>query len=121
LFTLSVETHFEAFHSLSLPDGSKEPVHSHNWLISADVSSKSVDETGLVIDFNRLKELIDDIVSQFNASSLEKNEYFQQNNSSAEMVAKYVYEKLEPMLTDKLKLESVKVTEQPGCSAKYTK
>jgi 6-pyruvoyltetrahydropterin/6-carboxytetrahydropterin synthase len=121
LFTLSVETNFEAFHSLNLPDGSKEPVHSHNWLVIADVSSKSVNQAGLVMDFNQLKELIDNIVSHFNASSLEKNEYFHQNNSSAEMVAKYIYEKLEPILDDKIKLESVKVTEQPGCSAKYTR
>jgi 6-pyruvoyl-tetrahydropterin synthase len=90
LFTVSVETHFWASHRLTLPDGSKEPLHHH-----------------------------DNIVADFGNSPLEKLDYFQRNNPSAENVAKYIYEKLEPELPKDLKLSHIRVVEQPGCSVKF--
>ena len=35
-------------------------------------------------------------------------------------VAKYVYEQLEPKLSRGIKLEAVRVVEEPGCSAKFS-
>jgi 6-pyruvoyltetrahydropterin/6-carboxytetrahydropterin synthase len=119
LFTVSVETHFWASHRLTLPDGSKEPLHHHNWFVTADVSGSELDSMGLVMDFRRLKAIVDNIVADFGNSPLEKLDYFQRNNPSAENVAKYIYEKLEPELPKDLKLSHIRVVEQPGCSVKF--
>ena len=121
MFTVSVETHFWASHQLTLPDGSKESLHHHNWTVTADVSSGELDNMALVVDFRRLKTMLDDIVADFDNIRLEKLDYFQQNNSSAEVVAKYIYEKLGPKLPKGLKLKYIRVAEQPGCSAKFSK
>jgi len=52
---------------------------------------------------------------------LDSIDYFQRNNSSAENVTKYIYEELETKLPKGIKLNHVKVIEEPGCSAKYGK
>ena len=119
MLTISVDTHFWASHQLSLPDGSKEPVHSHNWSVTADVSGEKLSSMGLVMDFRRLKAMLDDIVAEFDNMALDSIDYFRPINSSAENVAKYIYEKLQIRLPKGVKLEAITVAEKPGCSAKF--
>lgn len=121
MFTASIETHFSASHQLKLSDGSKEPAHHHNWVVITNISSDKLDSMGLVMDFGRLKKLVEKITSEFDNVSLDSIDYFQRNNSSAENVAKYIFDKLEPMLPKSVKLESIRVVEEPGCSAKFSK
>ena len=119
MLTVSVETHFWASHQLTLPDGSKEPLHSHNFSVTADVGSDMLSNMGLVMDFRRLKAMLDNIVAEFDNVTLDSIDYFGQNNSTAENVAKYIYEKLRPGLPKDVKLEAVSVAEGPGCLAKF--
>lgn len=121
MFTLSVETHFWASHQPALPDGSKERLHHHNWHVTAEVSSNELDEVGIVMDFCRLRAMMDHIAACFDNSPLEKHGYFQQNNATAENVAKYVYEKLETGLPKGVRLDCVRVVESPGCSARFSR
>jgi 6-pyruvoyltetrahydropterin/6-carboxytetrahydropterin synthase len=121
LYTVSAQTHFWASHQLTLSDGSKEAMHYHNWTVTADVSSSELDSMGLVMDFRQLKKMVDNIVADFDNIQLDKLGFFRQNNSSAEAVAKYVYEKLEPKLPRDLNLNHITVVEQPGCGAKFSK
>jgi 6-pyruvoyltetrahydropterin/6-carboxytetrahydropterin synthase len=121
MFTISVETHFWASHQLTLPDGSKEPLHHHNWAVIANISSEKLDDMGLVMDFCRLKEALDKTTSEFDNVPLDGIDYFRRNNPSAENVAKYIFDKLEPKLPGGVELRSVKVIEEPGCSAKFSK
>jgi len=119
MFTISIETHFSASHQLALPDGSKEPLHDHNWAVTADVSSKRLDNMGFVMDFRRLKSAVDKIAAEFDNNQLEKIDYFQRHNSSAENIAKYIYQKLKSSLPKDVKLLSISVVEEPGCRAKF--
>ena len=121
MFTVSVETKFRAPHRLALPDGSKEPLHQHNWAVTADVSSEKLNSIGLVMDFSQLKAMLDNIVAEFDNSPLDEIDYFRQNNSSAENVARYIYEKLESRLPCGVKLENIRIVEEPGCSANFTR
>jgi len=119
MFTISVETHFWASHQLVLPDGSKEPLHHHNWLVTADVGSDTLNDMAVVMDFHELKQMLDNIAAEFSNKALNETGCFQQNNPSAENVAKYIYDKLRTKLPEGVKLRNIKVVEQPGCSAKY--
>jgi 6-pyruvoyltetrahydropterin/6-carboxytetrahydropterin synthase len=121
LFTISVQTSFWAPHQLRLPDGQKEKSHSHNWLVQATVSSSQLNKMGICFDFNKLKTILISITDTLTNGQIEDNPYFQQNNSSAELLAKYIYERLEQQLPEELNLESVTVTEEPGCSASFRK
>lgn len=119
MFTVSIETHFWASHQLVLPDGAKEPVHHHDWLVTADVSSEKLNNMAVVINFHKLKAMVDDILVSFDNKALNEIGYFQQNNPSAENVARYIYEKLRAKLPESVKLERIKVVEEPGYSAKF--
>jgi 6-pyruvoyltetrahydropterin/6-carboxytetrahydropterin synthase len=121
MFSVSVETHFWASHQLTLADSSKEPLHHHNWTVTAKVSSDKLDNTGLVMDFCRLKAMVEEITAGFDNVGLDSIDYFKRNNPSAENVAKYIFDKLEPKLPVGVKLRSIKVIEEPGCSAKFSK
>lgn len=121
MFTVSVEAYFWASHQLVLPNGSKEPQHQHNWAVTAEVGSSELNSMGLVMDFYRLKALVHNIVSELDNTAMEKIDYFQRNSSSAENLARYIYEQLEPKLPRGVKLEAVRVGEEPGSSAKFSK
>lgn len=121
MFIIAVETHFKASHQITLPDGSKEPLHRHNWIVTVEVSSQKLNEMGLVMDFVRLKKDIEKTVAPFENTALEANDYFRKTNSSAENVAKFIYEQLEPIIPAPVKLEFVSVVEEPRCQAKYCK
>ena len=58
MFTISVETHFWASHQLHLPDGSKEPSHYHNWLVTVQVAAEKLNEIEInvaeVVDYLRI-------------------------------------------------------------------
>ena len=120
MFTISVETNFWASHQLVLLDGSKEPVHHHNWLVSADVSSDRLNSMAVVMNFQKLKEMVDNIVAEFDNTSLNEISYFRQNNPSAENVAGYIYEKLRNKLPEGVKLQNIRVVEEPGCAANFS-
>ena len=120
MFTISVETHFWASHQLVLPEGSKEPGHNHNWSVTADLSSEKLDSMAVVMDFQKLKAMVDNIVAKFDNRALNEISYFKQNSPSAENVAKYIYEKLLIKLPKGVKLQSIRVVEEQGCSAKFS-
>ena len=120
MFTVRVETHFQASHRLTLPDGSKEPAHDHVWLVTADVSSDKLDKMGLVISFQKLKAMMDETIKDFDRTALDTISYFRQNNPSAENVAKYIYGRLRASVPESVKLRSVRVMEEPGCWAEFS-
>jgi len=120
MFTISVETSFWASHQLVLPEGSKEPVHHHNWLVSAVISSDKLNSMAVVMDFKELKAMVDDIVAEFDNMALNEISYFRQNNPSAENVAKYIYEKLRAKLPEGVKLQNIRIVEEPGCAANFS-
>jgi 6-pyruvoyltetrahydropterin/6-carboxytetrahydropterin synthase len=119
MFTISVERHFRASHQLTLPDGSKEPIHKHDWVVTASLSSEKLNNMGIVMNFQTLQAMIDKTVDGFNNKALDSIGYFQQNNPSAENVAKYIYEKLLIELPEGVKLINIRVVEEPGCSATF--
>lgn len=119
MFTITVTTTFRASHRVTLPDGSTEPLHSHNWSVSAEVSSAQLDESGMVMDFCQLKQLLDETTAQLTDEQMEKIGYFRKKGQSTEIIAKYIFEKLQPKLPDKFTLEQIQFTEQPGCTVKY--
>lgn len=121
MFTITVENYFWAPHQLTMGDGSKEAVHSHNWAVTAAVAADNLDQMQTVMDFHQLKAMLSGTIGPLENQGLAKNKYFHENNPSAENVARYVYENLEPKLPDRVRLVSISVVEHPGCKATYDK
>jgi 6-pyruvoyltetrahydropterin/6-carboxytetrahydropterin synthase len=102
-----------------MPGGQTEPLHEHNWVVRSAVAAKNLDETGLVIDFRWLEAKMKEVVSPLDGARLEELACFGDVNASAENVAKYIYDTLEPLLPGRVKLQYVEVLEAPACWAKY--
>lgn len=72
------------------------------------------------MNFQKLKAMMESAVADFDNAAVESVDYFRQNNPSAENVARYIYEKLQINMPGGVKLRSVSVTEEPGCSAEFS-
>jgi len=120
LFTVTVQTSFTAGHQLTMPDGRVEQLHEHNWVVRSAVAAEKLDESGLVADFHWLETKIKEVVSPLDGARLEELACFEDVNASAENVAKYIYDKLEPLLPGRVKMQYVEVSEAPDCWAKYS-
>ena len=123
MFAVTVEGSFTAEHQLTMADGEKEDLHSHGWIVKVSVSAEKLDNTGIAVDFIELKQIIDDVTCPFEGKILEELNLFGSPgiNASAENIARYIFDGIEPKLSGDVKLESVKVREAKGCWAKYSK
>jgi len=123
MFTVGIETQFKAWHSIPLADMSrtKEPEHEHFWAVEAEVCSESPADGGVVISFAQLRSRLADVTSTLSDSVLNEMEYFKDKSASAENVAVYIFDRLEPLLPKNIQLKSIKVSEQVGCWAIYNR
>ncbi len=120
MYTILYETTFKAAHQLRYHNGQTELPHEHDWKVCAAISSVRLNQDELVMDFNDLKLLMDNILQEFNGRRLETLGCFNQRNASAESVANVLYEQLAPRLPGMVRLDFVEVMEAPGCRARYS-
>ena len=121
MFTITIETNFNASHQLTYQNGTKEDLHCHNWCARVAVSTETLNQDGLAIDFVDLKAKIDTITSDFQGAQLEKLPCFAGVNASAEIVAQYLHRTIKPLLPLQTKLLYTEVMEAPGCWAKFSR
>jgi 6-pyruvoyltetrahydropterin/6-carboxytetrahydropterin synthase len=120
MYTLSVDSFFWVAHSVPLPDGSAEPPHSHNFCAAAKITAPDLDEKGMIMDFCRLRQLLDGITAGIAAAgNIGRIDYFAHKPQTAEFIAKYIFERLRPALPQGVSLRSLTVTEDPLCRATY--
>lgn len=119
MYTIKVTTTFIAGHQVKFPSG-PEPYHIHDWQVETALAGKHLDQNGLLFDFNKLKKILDAIVTPFNDRTLEDLDCFKNINTSAENVAEYIYNTAKKQLPENVSLLYVEVTEAPGCKAGFS-
>jgi 6-pyruvoyltetrahydropterin/6-carboxytetrahydropterin synthase len=110
---------FSAVHRVRLPDGTTEPLHGHDWIVRASFARNEVDATGMVIDFQDAKVALDSIVRDLHHTNLNDHDGLAGRNPTAEVIARYVFERLVEM--GLLSTSRVEVTEAPGCVAAFSR
>ncbi len=65
---------FSAAHFLIFPDGSAERLHGHNYRVYVELDA-GLDEHGLVLDFQRVKPLVRDLVDRLDEHWLVPGEH----------------------------------------------
>ena len=121
MYTITAGTYFWATHSVLLPDGNPEPPHSHNFCVSVEVVSESLDNKGMVMDFCQLKTDIEKITKMLSGTGISTHEYFVKNGQSTEIIAKFIFEKLKSAIPQAVYLKNVIVAEEPGCKAVFSR
>lgn len=94
MYEILVKSGFSAAHKLREYKGKCENLHGHNWLVEATVSSKTLDKTGLLIDFRILKGKLKEILDKLDHTDLNGLPYFKKNNPTSENIARYVFNML---------------------------
>ena len=120
MYQVSIETHFSAAHRLRNYKGLCENLHGHNWKVEATVCSEKLDNAGMVIDFNILKQKTKAIVDVLDHQYLNEIDPFHETNPSSENVAAYIFSRLSIALKDHpVKLISVSVWESDRSKATF--
>lgn len=120
MYELKIVTQFSAAHRLENFYGKCEALHGHNWKVEILVVSASLNETGLVRDFGQIKACANEILEEIDHTYLNELPAFQHQNPSSENLARYLFERLSPVLNDdRVQLSRVTVWESDTSSASY--
>lgn len=117
MYTVVVEGTFSAFHQVRLGDGTLEAPHKHDWLVRAHFARSELDEAGMVVDFSKAQSALRSVLAGLDQANLNGHEGIAGKNPTAEVVARYVFDRVSE--TDPSVLRRIEVTEAPGCVATY--
>jgi 6-pyruvoyltetrahydropterin/6-carboxytetrahydropterin synthase len=120
MYELKVITNFSAAHQLKDFEGACEDLHGHNWKIEVYVTSETLNEAGIVMDFRVLKAHVKTVMADLDHKFLNDLEAFKDQNPSSENIARYVAEQLSLSLDDpEIKVSRVTAWEAETSCATY--
>ena len=120
MFEISVEHTFAAGHALREYKGKCENVHGHNYKVRVTIAGDKLNTAGLLMDFVDLRAEIKKFVERLDHRFLNDIPPFDQLNPSAENLAKYICDKIEPEAKNQgLRVHGVTVWETDTTSATY--
>jgi 6-pyruvoyltetrahydropterin/6-carboxytetrahydropterin synthase len=120
VFEVAYETTFCATHVLHRGGQAIEPQHGHDWRVEVVAAGSTLDELGVVVDFEHLKAATTGICARFHYADITAHPDFAGQSPSAEAVARYFFREVRRALgPEGGRLARVRVWEAPGCSASY--
>ncbi len=103
MFEITRERTFSASHQLRNYKGRCERLHGHNWRVRVCLASESVNDSGMVIDFHALDEMMQVAMEPFDHRHLNEVPAFIEANPSAENLARAIGESV----ASQLKVEGI--------------
>jgi 6-pyruvoyltetrahydropterin/6-carboxytetrahydropterin synthase len=120
MYELKVITSFSAAHQLREFEGACENLHGHNWKVEIYVTSETLSDAGIVIDFRVLKKHVKTVMAGLDHKFLNDLEAFKEENPSSENIARHVAEQLSLLLKDpEIKVSRVAAWESETACATY--
>jgi len=119
MYELSVDAHFAAAHFLRGYDGDCGRLHGHTWGVTVTVGAAVTGSLGMTVDFKEISAKLDEVVSAFDHQALNSLEWFDENNPTAENIAKLLFELLEKEFSSGIRVLSVTVAESDRYRVTY--
>jgi 6-pyruvoyltetrahydropterin/6-carboxytetrahydropterin synthase len=120
MYELTIESQFAAAHQLRGYKGRCEEMHGHNWRVQVTVSSETLNDIGLAIDFTELKEISNEVIQSLDHTLLNEVFPFTEINPSSENIAKWLFDSIKKKLDGRnVSCTSVTVWESETSSATY--
>lgn len=120
MYEVTVKTGFSAAHQLRLYDGKYENLHGHNWSAQVTVEADELDAMGVGIDFVKLKQMVEEILSKLDYQNINEIPPFDELNPSAENIARWLFLKLKEQVSSQtIRVKRVEICEMEGCGASY--
>ena len=120
MFEIDIKKDFSAAHFLKGYNGDCANLHGHNWTVEAYITSSSLDQVGIAVDFRLLKKELLNIIDELDHTCLNDLPQFKSQNPTSEIIAKYIYTSLSKIFnSDTVRVKKVRVCESPGAGATY--
>lgn len=120
MFIVAKEFSFSAGHFIRGHRGECQHLHGHNYRIRVHVGAETLDEIGMVVDFADLKTVLAEVLGPFDHRVINDIPPFDRINTTAELLARYVYEEVSRRLDDgRVRVLRVDVQETETATASY--
>ena len=116
MYNIKVESGFSSAHNLRGYRGKCEELHGHNWKVEAVVSSDTMDNIGMVMDFKYLKAELNKVLEKLDHKYINDIPYFKKVNPTSENIARYIYDNLRFRIPG---IHSITVWESDNAAATY--
>ena len=122
MYTVSVQAHYDAAHSLRNYQGKCERLHGHRYVVEVAVQAEELDDAGITYDFTDLKHHLKELAERLDHRNLNDIPPFTEIESSAENQARYFFDELRKRLPESLSegLLYARVWESPHQWAQYS-
>ena len=123
MFEVTVEAGFSSGHYLRNYRGKCENPHGHNYRVFVTLVGKELDETGLLLDFKLLKQVLRPVVDYLDHQMINDLPPFTELNPSAENLARYFYQRtadqLHEMTQGRVTIKDATIYETDTSFARY--
>ena len=122
VFEISKDFVFSAAHQIRLHGGKCERLHGHNWRIRVHVRAAELDRIGMVVDFADLQRWVAEAGARFDHRNVNEVPPFDEENPTAELLARFFYRELGERLQatgGRVSVSRVEVWENEGSLAVY--
>jgi 6-pyruvoyltetrahydropterin/6-carboxytetrahydropterin synthase len=112
MHTIFKEFTFAAAHAIRGHTRGCQNLHGHNYRVRVHVAAERLDALGMVLDFADLKAIVQEVVGPFDHQVINEVPPFDQTNTTAELISRYVFEEVErrlPVHLDETAERGVKV------------
>ena len=121
MFVLKIVTDFASAHSLRDYPGDCARLHGHNWQVEVSICSQVLDDSGIAIDFREIKKQTKLVVKRLDHQYLNEIKPFDVLNPTAENIAKYFFDEITLLITNKdVKVKEVMIWETPRSAVTYS-
>jgi 6-pyruvoyltetrahydropterin/6-carboxytetrahydropterin synthase len=100
MYEVTVEAGFSSGHYLRNYHGKCENPHGHNYKVRVTLAGRELDQTGLLLDFKLLKNVLRPVIDRIDHQMLNDIEPFIQLNPSAENIARFFYDQTNQQLAE---------------------
>ena len=124
MYEITVEAGFSSGHYLRNYYGKCENPHGHNYKVFVTLQGRELDETGLLLDFKLLKQVMRPVIDRLDHQMINDLEPFKMElNPSAENLARYFYEQtsqqMREMTGGRVTVKDCTMFETDTSSARY--
>ena len=121
MYTLTIETNFSAAHILRGYDGPCSRLHGHNWKVTVEAKTETLDRLGMGIDFYILQKKTEAVVAKFDHHDLNAIPPFDKElNPTSENIARVIFQELKGQMPSGAILSFVAIGETGQYTAKYS-
>ena len=119
-YEIGVDVFFNGRHYAE-EDGEPGSIHMHSWRVQAILLGESNNDIGIVMGTEGVKGIIEDLVSQYHETLLNKVPPFDEISPTSNNMARVIYESVLSELEDyELELKAVRLWESPTSYVEYS-